>query len=124
MNVSIKLNHSMLRGLDQAAVRALEKTAEAVHTEIEQAQVIPFQTGHLQNDSTFVDTSESWRGVVEIVSSTPYARRLYYHPEYNFNQTENPSAGAHWFDPWADGGVHEDFAGKTFAQLYKQEAGL
>ena len=124
MNVSIKLNHSMLRGLDQAAVRALEMTAEAVHTEIVQAQVIPFRTGHLQNDSTFVETSESWRGVVEIVSSTPYARRLYYHPEYNFNQTENPSAGAHWFDPWADGGAHEDFAGKTFAQLYKQEAGL
>ena len=124
MNVSIKLNHSMLRGLDQAAVRALEMTAEAVHTEMVQAQVIPFRTGHLQNDSTFVDTSESWRGVVEIVSSTPYARRLYYHPEYNFNQTENPSAGAHWFDPWADGGAHEDFAGKAFAQLYKQEAGL
>lgn len=124
MNVSIKLNHSMLRGLDQAAVRALEMTAEAVHTEIVQAQVIPFRTGHLQNDSTFVETSESWRGVVEIVSSTPYARRLYYHPEYNFNQTENPSAGAHWFDPWADGGAHEDFAGKAFAQLYKQEAGL
>ena len=71
MNVSIKLNHSMLRGLDQAAVRALEMTAEAVHTEIVQAQVIPFRTGHLQNDSTFVETSESWRGVVEIVSSTP-----------------------------------------------------
>lgn len=158
MNVSIKLNHSMLRGLDQAAVRALEMTAEAVHTEIVLAQVMPFAAdeyvekrvygkrgqfakngreykgkvikekvhagGHLQNDSTFVDTSHSAQGQVEIVSSTPYARRLYYHPEYNFNQTENPSAGAHWFDPWADGGVHEDFAGKAFAQLYKQEAGL
>lgn len=27
---------------------------------------------------------------------TPYARRLYYHPEYNFNQS--PERGAYWFD--------------------------
>lgn len=27
---------------------------------------------------------------------TPYARRLYYHPEYNFDQS--PERGAYWFD--------------------------
>ena len=112
-----------LRALDHAAVRSLEKTAEALHTEIVQAQVLPFRQGHLQNDSTFVDTSHSAEGHVDIVSSTPYARRLYYHPEYNFSHEENPNAQAHWFDPWADGGEHEDFAGKAFKQFYRQEAG-
>ena len=34
---------------------ALEQTAEALHTEVVQAQVMPFDTGHLQNeDATFV----------------------------------------------------------------------
>lgn len=60
--VKIKLNHAALRKLDQAAIRALEQTAEAIHTEIVQAQVIPFRTGHLQNDSTFVDCSRSAPG--------------------------------------------------------------
>lgn len=120
----ITLDHAALRRLDKAAVRALEKTGEALHTEIVQAQVIPFKTGHLQNDSTFVDITHSAEGYVEIVSSTPYARRLYYHPEYNFSHDENPNAQAHWFDPWAEDGEHDDFAQKTFNRLFKQEAGL
>lgn len=122
--VKIKLNHAALRKLDQAAIRALEQTAEAIHTEIVQAQVIPFRTGHLQNDSTFVDCSRSAQGQVDIVSSTPYARRLYYHPEYDFYKDENPNAGGKWFEPWAEGGEHEAFAQKAFAELYRREAGL
>lgn len=122
--VRIKLNHPALKRLDRAAIRALEMTAEALHTEIVQAQVIPFDQGHLQNDSTFVDTSHSAQGHVDIVSSTPYARRLYFHPEYNFQTVENPNAGGKWFDPWAEGGEHADFAGKAFAEFYRREAGL
>ena len=40
-------------------------------------QVIPFNVGTLQNDSTHLDTNNSKEGVVRIISSTPYARRLY-----------------------------------------------
>ena len=29
---------------------------------------------------------------------TPYARRLYYHPEYNFSTEKNPEAGAYAFE--------------------------
>lgn len=120
----IRLNHAALRSLDAAAVRALEMTGEAIHTEMVQAQAIPFRTGHLQNDSTFVDFSHSAQGQVDIVSSTPYARRLYYHPEFDFYKDENPNAQGRWFEPWAEGGEHEDFAQKAFAELYRREAGL
>lgn len=37
-------------------------------------------------------------GSGEIRYRTPYARRLYYHPEYNFSQEKNPDAGAYWFE--------------------------
>ena len=120
----INLNHAALHSLDAAAVRALEMTGEAIHTEMVQAQVIPFRTGHLQNDSTFVDCSHSAQGQVDIVSSTPYARRLYYHPEYDFYKDENPNAQGRWFEPWAEGGEHEEFAHKAFAEIYRREAGL
>lgn len=37
-------------------------------------------------------------GSGELRYRTPYARRLYYHPEYNFSQEKNPDAGAYWFE--------------------------
>ena len=83
-NSIIKINTHRLRELSQAQVTALEKTAEALHTEVVQAQVMPFDTGNLQNDNTFVDYTYSKTGRARIVSTTRYARRLYFHPEYNF----------------------------------------
>ena len=123
MSCKVTLFKQRLDALDEAAVRALEKTAEAIHTKVVQAQVIPFRKGYLQNDSTFVDTHDSKNGHVDLVSSKPYARRLYYHPEYNCNKVDNPNAGGKWFDPWLPGGEHEDYAQKAFARLYKREAG-
>lgn len=35
-------------------------------------------------------------GSGQVQWKTPYARRLYYHPEYNFDQA--PERGAYWFD--------------------------
>ena len=86
---TIKIDQGKIRKLTRASIRALEKTAEAVHTEIVQAQVMPRDTGALQNESTFVDYSNSSQGSCSIVSDTPYARRLYYHPEYQFSKDEN-----------------------------------
>ena len=54
---TVKMNFPRIRQLTQGAVTALELTAEALHTEVVQAQVFPFDTGNLQNESTFVDTS-------------------------------------------------------------------
>lgn len=124
MSAKVTLFHGVLNRLDRASIRALEKTAEAIHTEVVQAQVIPFDQGHLQNDSTFVDLTDSSRGHVDIVSSTPYARRLYYHPEYHFSREENPNASGKWFAPWLPGGKKESFAQKAFEQIYKKEAGV
>ena len=95
---TVKMNMPKIRQLTDAAVKALEMTAEALHTEVVQAQVMPFDTGNLQNESTFVDYSNSGSGKVTLVSSTPYARRLYYHPEYNFQKNENPKAGGEWYN--------------------------
>ena len=95
---TVKLNLPRIRQLSEAAAVALAMTAEALHTEVLQAQVMPFDTGNLQNESTFVEVSEASRGKVTLVSSTPYARRLYYHPEYNFSTEKNPEAGAYAFE--------------------------
>ena len=116
----VKLNMPRIRQLTQAAVTALEKTAEALHTEVQQAQVMPFDTGNLQNESTFVDYSQSEAGKVTIISATPYARRLYYHPEYQFRKHENSNAGGIWYKDWLDGGKNEDFVSEAFKKFYKE----
>ena len=121
---TVKLNMPRIRQLTGAAVRALELTAEVLHTEVVQAQVMPFDTGNLQNESTFVDYSQSAGGKVSLVSSTPYARRLYYHPEYDFQTDENPFAGGEWYKPWMEGGVNEDFAPNAFKRFYKKLGGV
>lgn len=121
---TIQLNLPRIKQLDRAAVTALEMTAEAVHTDLQQSQTMPFRTGNLQNESTFVDTSESALGHVSIVSSTLYARRLYFHPEYNFSTEENPDAGGEWFNPYLTGGEKKDFAKDTFKKMYQRTAGV
>ena len=121
---TIKLNMARINELSQAAVRALELTAEELHTEVVQAQVMPFDTGHLEEDATFVDYSNSQNGKVTLVSSTPYVRRLYYHPEYNFQTKENPNAKGKWLDDWLPGRNEADFAPNAFKRLYKKEAGV
>ena len=121
VNSRVKLSMPRIKKLTDAAVTALEKTAEAFHTEVVQAQVMPRDTGNLQNESTFVDYSQSGQGTVSIVSNTPYARRLYYHPEYMFRVDENPNARGEWYEDWLPGGSKADFAPETFRKLYKKE---
>ena len=120
----INLNLPKIQQITGAQITALEQTAEALHTEVVQAQVFPRDTGHLQNESTFLDRSESSHGKVSIVSSTPYARRLYFHPEYHFSKSANPHAKGMWYEDWLPGGKEADFAVKTFKEFYRRMAGI
>ena len=120
----VKINTNKLRQLDKSAVKSLEETGEALHTEVVQAQVVPRDTGTLQNEKMFLDTSNSQNGKVSIIHEGPYARRLYYHPEYNFRSDENPNAKGHWFEDWKKGGVEQDFCRKTFAKIYREKTDL
>lgn len=108
-----------MKAIDAQTITALEKTAEALHTELKNSQTMPFDIGTLQGDSTFIDTSQSGNGHVAVVSSTPYARRLYYHPEYNFRKDNNASAGGEWFNPFLSGDK-KDFAKNAFKKFMGQ----
>lgn len=120
----VKLNMAQINLLERAQVVALEQTAEALHTEVTQAQVFPRDTGHLQDESTFVDYSQSDQGKVTIVSSTPYARRLYFHPEYDFQKTANPHAKGRWYEDWLPGGRDAEFCANAFKQFYRRLTGI
>ena len=120
---TIKLNEAKLKELTRQQYMSLAQTADALLTDIKDSQLMPFNTGNLQNDSTFVDDNQREQGRVSIVSSTPYARRLYFHPEYNFRTTNNSNAGGKWFEPYISGNK-SDFAKSAFAKLFKRNGGL
>lgn len=120
---TIKLNEAKLKELTRQQYVSLAQTADALITDIRDEQLMPFDTGNLQNDSTFLDDSQKEQGRVSIVSSTPYARRLYYHPEYDFRHTNNAKAGGKWFEPYISGN-RTDFLKDTFAKLFKRNGGL
>lgn len=132
---TVKLNMPVVRRLTAAAQVSLAQTAEAIHTNVVQCQVMPRDTGALQNESTFVYTQDIANGKVELVYSTTYARRLYYHPEYNFHRTPwtdekgkrhegNANAKGRWLDDYLKDGRKKNFAPDTFAKLYRKNAGL
>ena len=92
----ITLDMGVLNMIDNARYDALAMTADATLTELRDRQVMPFDTGNMQNDSTFIDDSQ--KDKVSIVTTAPQARRLYFHPEYNFRRNNNSRAGGKWFE--------------------------
>lgn len=55
---------------------------------------IPKQTGNLERSGILY----SRIGEGHIEWNTPYARRLYYNPQYNFSKDVNPNAQGLWFE--------------------------
>lgn len=126
MKVVGKVNAGKVKQINAQSIEALLKTADALKTDLVQSQTIPFgksdkekgyQGGSLQK-SAFVDDSQSHTGKVSVVFDTPYARRLYFHPEYNFYKGENPNAGGMWFEPYINGDK-KDFVKNTFKTFMK-----
>ena len=114
----VKINKQSIKKLDDAARISLEQTAEALKTEVISAQVIPFDQGTLQN-STFIDIKNSKNGKVSIISSTPYARKMFFHPEFDFQTVNNKNAKGLWYDDWING-KEKNFCKNTFKELYKR----
>ena len=71
-----------------------------VQTTIDQATIdwcrtySPWKTGRLANSP--YAASQIGQGVV--VYDTPYARRMYYNPQFHFDKSVNPLAGGYWFE--------------------------
>lgn len=112
-----------MSSLEEAVLGALDATAEKLLGDVVDAQVMPFDVGTLQNEATSVDRSERSKGIERIVSNTPYARRLYFHPEYNFQTVNNPNAQGEWLDAWVKG-KYANQVKKDYVSFLKMYGGL
>lgn len=116
--VNIKLNARSIASVSSKVQQSLVETADALKSDLMQSETMPFDTGELQNRSTYVDDSKKKSNKVSIVSDTPYARRVYFHPEYKFQTTKNANAGGLWFDTYVDG-KKKNYVKNTFAKIMR-----
>lgn len=119
--VEIKLDEAALARLDGAAKAAALETVEVVKTDLVSSQTMPFDTGAMQGSlhTEQFDAADESHTVLQ--TDGPQARRLYFHPEYNFQRGKNPNAGAAWYGPYEAGGAKESFIPDTFAARMKEK---
>lgn len=124
MAANVSVSREGLKKIQAAAERAAVKTMEELYHAVVGAQVMPYETGTMQNASTFVSEPIVENGVISVLLTTdaPQARRLYYHPEYNFRTAASPNAQGNWLEKWV-GGDKKDFVQNTFEKLMKKELG-
>ncbi|SDY13220.1 minor capsid protein [Eubacterium barkeri] len=117
--VKIELYSGKIRQLEGAWTKALEMAAEAIYSDVIASQIVPFDVGTLEG-SGYVKVDGQ---TAHIVFDTPYARRLYFHPEYNFRQDKNPNARGRWMDDYQVGYPKEGIALEAQKIYFKKNAG-
>ncbi|MBD5797198.1 minor capsid protein [Bacillus pseudomycoides] len=93
ITVNIQLDTQAIEG---KALEAIEKAQFALDQQVlkDSNFYIPKDTGELERSS--IRFSRPGEGHIEW--NTPYARRLYYNPPYNFSHDVNPNAMGLWFE--------------------------
>lgn len=117
-DVKVTLYGGVIQKLQAASRQAFEMTVQAVLTDIKTSGVTPKDTGALE-DSTFVEIKDM---VAYIIFDTPYARKMYWHPEYDFRTDKNPNAGGLWMHPYIDGNKKK-FVKETYSTFLKKLSG-
>lgn len=122
VKVTVKMNDRKILLLSRAQKQAAMLTMEALKRDIEKSEVVPRDVGKLE-ESVSVNTGLFNKGVLKIEYNTPYARRLYYHPEYNFSHDENANAQGAWLEPYISG-EKKDYAKDIYKKVFKSITGV
>ena len=123
VKVTVKMNDKMILGLKKAQRDAAQLTIEATKREIEKSEVVPRDSGKLE-ESLQIKTGLLDKGKVTVSYNTPYARRLYFHPEYNFSHDENANAKGEWLEDYLNGGSKANYMMDTYIKIYRRLTGV
>lgn len=116
----LKFYPGSIKRLDKRVIQNLELTAEELQTRVINSEKMPFDTGTMQNEQMYVDGSKSSQGKISLVVSAPQARRLYFHPEYDFQTIKNSKAGGLWFVDFLPGGSRSKEIAQVYSKLSKR----
>ena len=119
-----------LQNIDSQLARALAISGHVLQDDIREAQVIPRMDGALSGEAFTVDTKTAKQGYIRFSFDTPYARRLYFHPEYHFHHEPwtssdgrthdgNPNAQGLWMQHWFKGGKYQNRPSEILTAILK-----
>ena len=117
IQLNIKINPNKINDINKISKQALKETGEQLRGDIYAEEVMPRDTGTMQNENTFIDDSEINDYKISLVHQSPQARRLYFNPQYNFRQDKNKNAQGKWLVPWIEGDK-STFCYDTMCQIY------
>ena len=120
VKATVTPNIENINKLVQAAQEAQKQATNAIKDDIIATQVTPKLTGNLEGTAS-VDVSNVENGETSISFDTPYARRMYFHSEYNFKQDKNANAQGLWMQSYINGDKQE-MAADEFAKAFKDNA--
>lgn len=100
MKVKFNINQNFFINLNNISYLALDDTADALKTDLQESGTVPAKTLYLQN-SSISTKRQRYKAIIKM--DAPYARRLYFHPEYNFSKKINKKARGMWFEPYING---------------------
>lgn len=130
MSKGIVWDKNGLKHIDKSMAKALAESGKPLQDDIREEQIIPRMDGTLSGEGFSYDTRTANKGYIRFMFSTPYARRLYFHPEYHFhhepwvdskgrNHDGNPNAQGMWMKPWFKGGKYEKRPSEILAGILK-----
>lgn len=117
--MKITYNNKNINMINEIAKLSLLDTAEAIKTDLIKSQTMPFDSGVMQNDSTYVDDKRIIKGIARLVTDTLYARKVYFDPEITIHQGKNSNAKQRWFDDYISG-EKKDLPFKYYQQMLKR----
>src|SRR5690625_1087307 len=138
IRTTVKLNLSVIKKIEQDLLRTLEMTAEATLTDITSTSaVVPKHIGTLERGGFakakggkeisvkggHVDKSKIMQGKAFILFDGPYARRLYWHPEYNFSTDMNRNAQGNWMESYVNGSK-KNWVRDKFIEMQRKHGNL
>ena len=97
--------------------------ALAAKEDLVSSGLMPFESGFLQNSATYVDVGGLRQDRASLVSDTVYARRKFFHPEFEFDQSVNRQAGGRWFDAYLNGDRRDLFFDEFAGEMRKKMKG-
>ena len=115
--LTVSWNTSAITGIDNKLLQAFEQSVGALKTDVIQEEVVPFNSGQLQNDIS-LNLSHEQEGEILLTTSLDYGLRMYFHPEYNFQKINNSKARGEWYEMWIRGSK-KYFLQDTFKTFYK-----
>jgi hypothetical protein len=120
MAVHIELNGAAISRIKKQCEIAADKAIQKLHTDVDDSQVMPFDTGEMQDNKTFTETTRTADGVcARLITGGPQARRLYHNPQYHFQTGKNPNARGKWLDDYLNGGK-KSFLQDAFTENMKE----